>query len=536
MEVVTKMAVVGQQGVGQGNPAGSGRHQREATGFLEPGSAQGLAQSALQALGRRRTARFQGVGQMGCELVVPHQTRHLLDQIHLAAQIQGPLRRHRHGPAPFLGAEGAAQGLQGALDTAIVEVLWLTINQHRTQQVVEGIAAQQHLLRSTGGAPMQPAALQGCACQLLEQRHGSITGGEGAIGRQPLLEAAARLGAQSHAAGRTPHRLGLEHGSLQPDGCGGGGDGLFKAPHHAGQGDRPIGERHQQGFRIKDSLHPVEGDEPFLRFGLANPDRSRIGRRAHRLVQAIPIEAMERLARFQHHQVGDVHHVVDRTHAGLLQPLLQPGRGGLNLDVAQGGDAEQPPGLDAPAILRIGVELGGFDAWTGCRKAGLAAAQGRHLSGNSSHREAIGSVGGNRQLQHLIIKPKGRPDRGPEGRHRLEQILEDRDAIHATGKAELLQGADHAVAGHAPQLGRLDGEVHRRERGPHECHRHMDPRPHVRGAADDLQRLGRPHPHAADTQLVGGRVGIPSLHQPHHHPGGPGGQIIHRLHFKAGDR
>ena len=65
MEVVTKMAVVGQQGVGQGNPAGSGRHQREATGFLEPGSAQGLAQSALEALGRRRTARFQGVGQMG---------------------------------------------------------------------------------------------------------------------------------------------------------------------------------------------------------------------------------------------------------------------------------------------------------------------------------------------------------------------------------------------------------------------------------------------------------------------------------------
>ena len=81
---------------------------------------------------------------MGRELVVAHQPRHLFDQIHLPAQIHGPLRRHHHGPAPVLGGEGAAQGLQGALDVAVVEVLGFAIDQHWTQQVVEGIAAQHH--------------------------------------------------------------------------------------------------------------------------------------------------------------------------------------------------------------------------------------------------------------------------------------------------------------------------------------------------------------------------------------------------------
>ena len=245
---------------------------------------------------------------------------------------------------------------------------------------------------------------------------------------------------------------------------------------------------------------------------------------------------MQRLARFQHHQIGDVHHVIDRPQAGLLETLLQPGWGGPDGEMAQSRDAEQPPGFDPSLILRIGGELGGLDAGSRGRKMGLAATQGRHLPGNSAHREAIGSVGGDRQLQHLIIQTESRTDRGANGGNLLEQIIQNGNAIHASGKAQLLQGADHAVAGHAPQLGGFDGEIHRRQGGSHGGHRHVDPGPHIGGAADDLQGLGRPHPNPAHTQLVGGRVGIARLHQPHHHTGGPGSQILHRLHLEAGDR
>ena len=383
---------------------------------------------------------------------------------------------------------------------------------------------------------MQPAALDRGARQLLKQCHGPITGAEGASGRQPLLKAAAGLGAQSHAAGRTPHGLGLEHGRLQPDGRGGGGDSLFKAADHAGQGDGPVGEGHHQGFRVKGSLHPVQGEQPLLRFSLTNPDRSGIGWSTHRLCQAIPIEGMERLACFQHHQIGDIHHIVNRTHAGFLQALLQPGRGGLDCEIGQGGDAEQAAGLDPPAIVRIGAELGRLDSRAGYWKAGLAAAEGRHLPGNPPHRQTIGPIGGDGQLEHLIIEAEGGSDRGPEGRQGFKQVFENGDAVHAGRKAELLKGADHPIAGHPPQLGGFDGEVHRRQGGSDGGNGHMDARPHVGSAANDLKRLLCPHPHAADTQFVGGRVGIPRFHQPHHHTGGPGGQILHRLHLEAGDR
>ena len=59
---------------------------------------------------------------------------------------------------------------------------------------------------------------------------------------------------------------------------------------------------------------------------MTQTERRRSGLTASQAGQAIPVEGMQGLARFQHHQVGDIHHVVDRANPRLLQPPLQPGR------------------------------------------------------------------------------------------------------------------------------------------------------------------------------------------------------------------
>ena len=55
------------------------------------------------------------------------------------------------------------------------------------------------------------------------------------------------------------------------------------------------------------------------------------------LDQYVIIEGVQRLAPFQHDEVGDVDDVVDRPHAGVGQPALHPAGGRADLDVADQG-------------------------------------------------------------------------------------------------------------------------------------------------------------------------------------------------------
>ena len=539
VEVVAQMAVVGQQGIGQGQTPLGGRHQGEAAGLLQAGSAESPAQPALGLLLGFEAARFDRIRQMAGELVVAHQARHLLDQVDLAAQVDRPGGGHLHLPALLIGRglQLAAQGLQGAGDALVAQVLRLAVHQHRAQQVVQGIAAQQQRLSGLAGALMQPAAFHRGTAELDQQGAGPIGSGQGGLPRQALFKTAAGLGAQAHAAGRLPHQLRREHGRLQPDRARSLMHGFRRAAHHASQGDRLIGVGHRQRRGRELMLCPIEAGEGLAIAPLAQAETAGIGAAAAEGRQPVAVEGMQRLAGFQHHQVGDVHHVVDRPHAGLLQALAQPQGRGTHLQAAEGRDAEQPPGLDRH--LAVGAAAQGLHRLGGRwhrSEPGAAAAEGGHLPGDALHRQAVGAVGGDRQLQHLVIEAEARPHRAAQGRHLIEQLVQNGDAVRAVAQPQLGEGADHAAAGHSAQLGRLDREIHRRQGGAHQGHGHVDAGAHIGGTADDLQRFSGSHLHLADAQLGGVGMGLAVADIAHHHSGSLGRQILDRIHLEAGDR
>ena len=202
MQLVTQVAVIGQQGIGQRDPPRCLRHQGVGAGFLQAGGAEGTAQAAFRLLAGLQAAGHQGVGEVGGEAVVAHQPRHFLNQIHLTLQVHRPRGWHLHPPAlVVLGVEGAAERLQGGLDAAVAEIFGLPLHQHRTEQVVEMVPIQPERLLWFLGTLMQPATLHPGPRQLHEQGDSPVGGSEGGLPGQSLLETAAGLGAQAHAAG-----------------------------------------------------------------------------------------------------------------------------------------------------------------------------------------------------------------------------------------------------------------------------------------------------------------------------------------------
>ena len=471
---------------------------------------------------------------MGGELVVAHQAGHLLDQIHRPLQIEGPGGWHGHEPAVLFRLQAAAQGCEGGLDPPILKVAGFAIDQHRTQQVVQPVTIETHRWAGSLGALMQPAAHHAGASKLLQQRHGPVCGCEGGLPGQTLLETAAGLRAQAHAAGRAPHRLGSEHGRLEPEAGGRVAHRLRITAHHAGDGDRPVGVGHQQGFRIKAAFLAIEAAKVLAPVALAQAEGAGIGRAG--ASQGITVEGVQRLAGFQHHQVGDIHHVVDGSHTGALQPPLQPGGRAGDLHPLKGGDAEETTGLDRRAGFRRHLQRCGIDGSGNLVEAGAATGQGRHLPGDALHREPIGPVGGDRQIQNLIIETEAGRHRCARRRHTLQQVIQNGDATGAIGQSKLLKRADHAAAGHTAQLGRLDREVHGRQMAAHKSHGHVNAGTHVGGTADDLQGFRCTHIHHADAQFLSVGMGIAHPHNPHHHTGGPGAQVVDLLHLETGDR
>ena len=95
-QAIAQMAVVGQEGIGEGHPRGNrwgrrrgfrpggtelagGRSQGEVAGFLQAGGGQGPAQAPLHMLVGTEAPRFERIGQVAGKPVVAHQAGHLLN-------------------------------------------------------------------------------------------------------------------------------------------------------------------------------------------------------------------------------------------------------------------------------------------------------------------------------------------------------------------------------------------------------------------------------------------------------------------------
>ena len=97
------------------------------------------------------------------------------------------------------------------------------------------------------------------------------------------------------------------------------------AAHHAGQRQRPLPVAHEHRERIRAcarrrpascSVSPASGRRVMIvgRFAAGAPH------------EHVPVEGVQRLAQFEHHEVGRVDDVADRPGAGQPQPALHPVR------------------------------------------------------------------------------------------------------------------------------------------------------------------------------------------------------------------
>ena len=229
---------------------------------------------------------------------------------------------------------------------------------------------------------------------------------------------------------------------------------------------------------------------------------------------------MEGLTVLQHDVVGDVYDVVDGPHAGEHQAPLHPPGGLLDLYVLDDPAAE--PGAEVRSSdLDLDVALAPFGGFLGASGLGiseLGAEGGSGFPGYAQHRQAVGPVGSDLEIDGGLFYAQGLDD----GSSRDEAfVVQDPEPVlipygdDLVGEAQLLAAAHHAAALDSAKLSRPyglavcglglavkgSGDV-----GAVQCDRDLVPFLHVGCAGDDLDRLVLSDVHLADHQLR--RVGM----------------------------
>ena len=200
------------------------------------------------------------------------------------------------------------------------------------------------------------------------------------------------------------------------------------------------------------------------------------------------VERVDRLAELEHHVVGGVDDVADRSLAGGQQAHLDrgpaTGRPCTPLDPA----ADEPRAevrladLDAQALGGRRARLRRRSV--GGQRSGRAGHRG-DLAGEPDDRERVAAVRLDVDVEDDVAVELGeRPPSGASGG-------QDQDPVGVGGQAELVARAEHPVADDAHLLGPLDAPVARQDGAGQ---RDRDPLAggDVRRAADDLERLAVP--------------------------------------------
>ena len=171
------------------------------------------------------------------------------------------------------------------------------------------------------------------------------------------------------------------------------------------------------------------------------------------------VKGVHRLAILQHNVVGDVHNVVDGAHTHGTQPLPHPLGGGGDLHVA-----DHPGGIAGAQVGGRSLHIQQLNqiALSAALDLRLVEAQGDtigsgSLTGQTNDRKAVGAVGGDLKLHHMVV----------QAHHRLQVVpgftvlMKDEDTVgDAVGElrllgVEVLQGADgvgFCVVGHQVAL------------------------------------------------------------------------------------
>ena len=122
------------------------------------------------------------------------------------------------------------------------------------------------------------------------------------------------------------------------------------------------------------------------------------------------VEGVHRLAVLQHDIVGDIHDVVDGAHAHSPQPLPHPLGGGGDLYVSHhpGGVPRAQVGRRSFHVQQLHQGTLGPALDQGLMEAQGLVKGGGHFSRQADDRQAVGAVGGDLKLHHMVIQANDR--------------------------------------------------------------------------------------------------------------------------------
>ena len=337
-------------------------------------------------------------------------------------------------------------------------------DRHAEERVEARAVHRDHVLRRDLGGDVDRARRQPRARELDQEPRGDALSTRRELGMKLLLKPRRGVGTQpEHARGAqdvdaVPGRhLEQDPGRLV-------GDLGDLATHDPGDPGGSLAIADQDGLGVEGALDTVECRHPLAAAG--GPD-DQLG-----APDAIEVEGVQRLRGHQHHVVGDVDDIGDRTQPGGDETRTQPGRRRADRHFAERacrkaraevGHLHSYRGeiLDTGAARRLGV---GLPRRIGQRRAGDRV----DLAGDAVDAHAVDPVGievelehGLRNRQHAVQRSAGNKSRrllrfasGGGGVRSRTGFAQDQDPLILFAKAQFGLGQDHAVRLDPAQLRR----------------------------------------------------------------------------------
>ena len=331
------------------------------------------------------------------------------------------------------------------------------------------------------------------------------------VGVDPLLVPAGRLCTHTEFLGGEPYAGSHKVGTLQHHRIGILLDLRVQPTHDTGHTYRLLGIIDHEHIFFQRPFLPIQCGELAACLGGIYDDLA--------AGKASDVVSMHRLPVFHHNEIGNVHHIVDRTHPCRHQSLLQPPGGLLDLDVFDdsGGKPSAQIRLDGDLDVIAGLFIG-----SGTLSVGILHScpeGGRRLSRHAQHGQAVRAIRGDLKIDHTVLKFQClRKVRAqlvrPVTRQQPDTVLGDIGGDFVI-KAQFLRTAEHAVTVNAPQLPAVDFHatlylrlsVERSgDPAPIHANGHIGPFVDVVCTGNQLQKLRLSDVYPANHQLVRIRV------------------------------
>ena len=313
---------------------------------------------------------------------------------------------------------------------------------------------------------------------------------------------------------------GIEIGTFKEDVSGLLGDRARQPAHHAAQRQRTGLVRDQQETLAHRDLVFGQQGQLLAFFGAPHDDVAG---------QLFEIEGVHRLAQFEQHVVGDIDGRADRPQSTAAQSFGHPLRGICSrIDVAD--DAADVTRAIAGRVESDGLLVVTFRG-NGplLRQTQLAPEDRSNLLGEADHAQAVGPIGGQIDLDALIVEVQEVAQAVPDWC--IFRQLEQTGSIFAD--AQFGRRTEHALGLDAAQFGRFDLELARKHRADL-CKRSNQTRSRIRCAADNLLELPAAVLHLAQAQLVGVGMRLALRDAPDHDAGERGRCRLHRVDLETG--